>query len=370
MPRKRKTRRQPGTGSIFKSKGKTYAAVRINGKKIVRLANSNAHAQMIINELKRQYSPASPGVRLSFADWSTQWLADVKQANAPTTYTDYKISIANVAELHPFRLDLIQPSDIERVLAKIAGPRAREKAYVVLRVCLNRAVARQLIQSNPMETVGRPRVTRKDIDPFTSEEMTSLLARVQADDELGREALRHGAMVALGLICGVRVSEGLGLQWDDYTGTDLEIKRQTQRKDGKMDLVPPKSKAGYRRIPVPTGVQEVLATRRMMAMKEGLASCPQMFPTTTGTLENKDNFRTRVWDPLLVDCDIRHRGYHHCRHTCATNMLTAGVPVHVVSRILGHGKPSVTLDMYAHWIPINDDQARAAMEKAIRDATG
>ena len=39
------------------------------------------------------------------------------------------------------------------------------------------------------------------------------------------------------------------------------------------------------------------------------------------------------------------------RHTCATLLLKAGVPVHVVSERLGHKKVDITMNIYAHVLP-------------------
>jgi integrase len=40
--------------------------------------------------------------------------------------------------------------------------------------------------------------------------------------------------------------------------------------------------------------------------------------------------------------------FHDLRHTAASLMLNRGVPAVVVSKILGHSNPSVTLSIYAH----------------------
>ena len=42
---------------------------------------------------------------------------------------------------------------------------------------------------------------------------------------------------------------------------------------------------------------------------------------------------------------------HGLRHTCATLLLKASVPPHVVQRRLGHANISITLDIYAHVLP-------------------
>ena len=48
---------------------------------------------------------------------------------------------------------------------------------------------------------------------------------------------------------------------------------------------------------------------------------------------------------------------HDLRHTHATALLLAGVPVHVVSQRLGHASPVITLTVYAHVMPGSQRQA-------------
>ena len=50
---------------------------------------------------------------------------------------------------------------------------------------------------------------------------------------------------------------------------------------------------------------------------------------------------------------------HTLRHSAATTMLEAGIPIHVVSRQLGHSSINITVDVYGH---VSDDGAKAAME--------
>ena len=50
---------------------------------------------------------------------------------------------------------------------------------------------------------------------------------------------------------------------------------------------------------------------------------------------------------------------HDCRHTAASHLLMAGVPVQVVSSILGID-PAVLMRTYAHFIP---GMAEAALAK-------
>lgn len=57
-----------------------------------------------------------------------------------------------------------------------------------------------------------------------------------------------------------------------------------------------------------------------------------------------------------IDFDL-----HWYRHTAATRLLRDGVPIEVVSRILGHAGLSTTLDVYGH---LTAEDARAALDAA------
>jgi integrase len=56
---------------------------------------------------------------------------------------------------------------------------------------------------------------------------------------------------------------------------------------------------------------------------------------------------------------------HDCRHTAASLMLAAGVPVKVVSEMLGHASPTITLAVYAHVIPGMAEEAGAALSASL-----
>ena len=57
--------------------------------------------------------------------------------------------------------------------------------------------------------------------------------------------------------------------------------------------------------------------------------------------------------------------FHGMRHTCATLLLQAGEPVHVVSKRLGHARVQTTLDTYAHVLPDMQRQAAATLGRLL-----
>jgi integrase len=70
-----------------------------------------------------------------------------------------------------------------------------------------------------------------------------------------------------------------------------------------------------------------------------------------------NNLGQREYAQILKAAGVRPIKFHGLRHTCATLLLKAGTPVHVVSERLGHSKVEMTLEVYAHVLPDMQQQA-------------
>jgi len=62
--------------------------------------------------------------------------------------------------------------------------------------------------------------------------------------------------------------------------------------------------------------------------------------------------------------------FHDLRHSAATMLLGLGIPLRVVSEVLGHSQCSTTLNIYGHALPAAMGEAAAAMDAALRKAKG
>jgi integrase len=76
-----------------------------------------------------------------------------------------------------------------------------------------------------------------------------------------------------------------------------------------------------------------------------------VFCTTLGTPLDPSNVDRHVYAPIVTRARLPHIRFHDLRHTAATNLLAAGVPVEVVSRMLGHADVTTTLRFYRHVRP-------------------
>ena len=74
-----------------------------------------------------------------------------------------------------------------------------------------------------------------------------------------------------------------------------------------------------------------------------------IFPSKVGTPMDPSNLRLD-FNHKLEKAGLYKIRFHDLRHTAASLMLNHGIPVIVVSGMLGHSKPSITLDIYGHCI--------------------
>ena len=130
----------------------------------------------------------------------------------------------------------------------------------------------------------------------------------------------------------------------------------------------PKTRQSIRTI-VLTGIAlEALKKHRRRQLEESLKAGPTwnnemnlVFTTTLGTCIQRYNLSRRELRPLLKKAGLSASlRFHDLRHIAASLLLSRGMPVPIVSEMLGHANPSITLRIYAYAIP--GDQRRIADE--------
>src|SRR5579863_840871 len=75
-----------------------------------------------------------------------------------------------------------------------------------------------------------------------------------------------------------------------------------------------------------------------------------IFCNTQGYYIEPDHIRV-LFKRLLKKADLPNVRFHDLRHGAATVLLAAGVPLKVVSEMLGHSSVAITADIYTHVLP-------------------
>jgi len=75
----------------------------------------------------------------------------------------------------------------------------------------------------------------------------------------------------------------------------------------------------------------------------------------------------REFQRLIQAAEVPRITLHGLRHTCATLLLKARQPIHLVSKRLGHLQISTTLDIYGHVLPSMQAEASKVLVNLIQN---
>jgi integrase len=170
---------------------------------------------------------------------------------------------------------------------------------------------------------------------------------------LDRLPLLEKSLVATAAFAGLRQGELRGLEWTDYTGTELVIKRSIW-----MSVVNlPKTRASRDSVPVILALAEILDEYRKSM---GNPEAGVVFHCGDGRPICVDKLGRRVIRRALEGIRLPWYGWHAFRRGLASNLYEIGAQDKVVQRILRHSKPHVTSERY---IKVFDRTVLDAVEK-------
>jgi integrase len=287
------------------------------------------------------------------------WLAGVQGANQRTR-DDYRRVLATYVRpaLGTIRLDHLSTLAIRAALGDLSArglsPRTVRYAHSVLRLALNSAVEDRFLIVNPA-------VAKRMLPPMNRREQ-AVLSRADVRRLLdATKGTRLGALWNLLVYTGMRPGEALALQWSDLdlAAKVLRVRRALvpQKKDAAgatWRLEEPKTDKSRRAIPLLPLTVEALAGHRDAQGAERLVAGNEyrdhgfVFATPLGEPLRGDVVYKSHFLPALRAAGVPTVTLYALRHTAATLLLEAGVPMKVVQERLGHSTMMLTADTYSH----------------------
>lgn len=364
--------RSPGDGSVYKRKsdGRWVASLTVGGKRRVVYGATRAEAQKKLADLRQQSAGGSlpaPGKR-TVADLLDLWLEASAPGWKPRTEASYRwfADTYVLPALGGVRLSRLEPAHVQRLYSDLheASPSVADRVHRLLHRLFAVATLWRWLPSNPCDRVVRPvyRTERKDV--WTREELAAFLEGT-ADHWLQPLWL---VLVA----SGCRLGEALALTWQDVDlgAGVLSVSKTGQHVRGVWTVTTPKTKAGHRVVSLPA--EAVAALRRQRAqqaewhLRAGSAWQDSELVFTGGN--GKPLHASVVSHAMRKECDrlgLPRLSPHGLRHLSASLLLAAGRPLPEVSRRLGHANPGITAGAYAHVVGRGDDEAAAAIGRAL-----
>lgn len=315
--------------------------------------------------------PINTDERQTLKAFLTGWLRVVKDEVRPATYVQYEVSLRKhiIPRLGHIPLAKLTPQNVrEFVAAEVeAGlsPTTAKLARAVLRRALEMAVEDGLIYRNPARVARQKGSSSASKPKFRGQYLNEEQARSLLESLRGH---RSEALYSVALALGLRRGEALGLRWCDVdfdkgtvtvTGSLLRIGKGTQ-----LQRLETKTEGSNRTIRVPAQLLQVLRSHKVRQKEEKLKKGSAwkgnewdlVFTTDVGTGIEPRNLNRQL-TTLLAKAGLPNIRFHDTRHTAAVLMLAQGIPLKVVSQVLGHSKISTTADIYAHVLPRQEQEA-------------
>jgi integrase len=230
----------------------------------------------------------------------------------------------------------------DRMLADGLDPSTIRNTFLPLRAIYRRALARGEVAINPIAGLTLPAVRGRRDRIASPTEAAALLAVL--DNEHDR------AVWGTALYAGLRLGELQALRAEDVdlTAGVIRVERSWDAREG---VVEPKSRAGWRKVPVVAALRAHLAAHTLRrGSSTGLFFGEGDQPFNRNSLVKRAG---KAWKRAGLD----PIGLHEARHSCASTFIAAGVNVKALSSYLGHASITITLDRYGHLMPGNEDEA-------------
>jgi integrase len=326
--------------------------------------------------------------RVTLGLWLREWLeAVVKPKARPATYTRYRGIIENhlvkAATIADIPLQMLRPSHVESYYATAGvSPNTLPLHHTVLHRALRKAVKDRLVTVNvasDLETTPRRQRGKSEdarLHCWTAGEARQFLATAKADGH------QTAALYAFALDTGARKGELCGLHWTslDLDAGKARIVEQLTKPGAEPTFGPPKN-GRPRTITLAAETVELLRVHKThqarFRMKNrttyhdfGLVFAKEWGDVRTrtdclGQPLQANNLGERQFARLTKAAGVRRIKFHGLRHTCATLLLQAGQPAHVVAQRLGHSDVTITLNTYAHVLPDMQRDAAARLNSIL-----
>ncbi len=316
------------------------------------------------------------------------WIKDVATPRVrPRTLVHYRSLIDKhiVPTIGKVPLVKLSPQHVQTMLTmkmETLSPKSCRHLRTCLRVALGTAVKWNLIQRNAAALSDAPTLPDHHVRSLTEEELAAF--------EKASQGHPFEAAFVLALATGAREGEILGLQWPrvDLDRKQIQIAVQLQRiykKPGStpaetngpktmLVLTAPKTKKSFRLVVLCDDAVKALTAQKMRQDADRQLASTRWheagFVFTNPATGTPLDPRTLIkyFHQVRDAAGIKDLRFHDLRHSCASFLLAHGVPVKMISEMLGHSSTAFTMDVYSHVMPKMQQQVVTEMNAIFEAA--
>lgn len=240
--------------------------------------------------------------------------------------------------------------------------------HLTLHKALADAVDDRLLVRNPADRAHRLPKGGDEVPAWTASELRRFLEWAEEHEP------RWHPLWRLASYSGMRRGELLGLHWRelDLDKARVHVIHTRVKGDVGVEDGSPKSNRGRRVIDLDARTIDVLREHQAHQLEERAhfgdkyADLDLVFCRPDGHALHPD-VMSQTFNRHVRKVGVPVIPPHGMRHTHATLPLIAGVPLHVVSRRLGHASETFTAQVYAHVLPGQQADAAAMFAALVED---
>jgi integrase len=235
-------------------------------------------------------------------------------------------------------LEEVKPVAVEEWLRSLTlAPKTKVNLRSLFHLIYEHARRWELTDRNPIDLV-RQRGGRRCIPRvLTPSEIRLLLAQLTGS---------YHTMVLVAACLGLRASEIMGLQWQDFNWEDLTVFVRRGVVNGRSGDT--KTEASQKSLPIDPRLARSLQELRKRALHQG----PQdwVFANKAGRPRGQQDILHRHLRPAALRAGIGKIGWHTFRHSYSTMLRGAGTDIKVQQELLRHSTIQSTLNTYTQAI--------------------
>lgn len=375
-----------GDGSIGeRADGRWEAKLLVNGKRKSIYGKNEQDVKKKVRLYKEKLARGEVECKkIKVSVYFEEWLIDTKKGKLKASSYDrlertYLNHIKN--SVGTYQLGNLSTKDCQKLInqkAKELSYSSTKKVYEALNECLKYAEMIGDINRNPMKAVALPCERNfikqtKEIYIPTEEEMNRIIETAFMTYSNGKPIynLPYAYAYIIMVNTGLRVGELLALTWDkvdfekkimkiDCSVSEVLNRDNSETKKRKLLVSDTKTKNGKRTVILNQKVINALRQLQKFYMKRNIES-PYVISDSKGDLVNYRDLK-RSFDKVIARSEVKAIGLHSLRHYFASVCISHDMGAFELSRLLGHGKVSITMDIYGHLMEKQEQAIRNLLE--------
>jgi integrase len=380
-------RRGNGEGTIYQRPDGLWCAqitvgLKENGKPDRKSIYGKTRA-IVVEKKKAAEAKVTTGLpldrqNLTIETLMTEYLKDTSPTLRPKTIRSYTqlSNIHIVPHLGAVKVVKLDARQVQHWQATLIDSGLSGQSVNLARGCLSRAldmaVRYDWVSRNVVNYSKAPSVVHKPSPTMSQEDAQKILAAFAGH--------RLEGIVYLMVGCGLRISETLGLTWEDVDleNRELRVAHQLGRKSGgnsgEFVLATPKTKRGIRVLPIPPFVASALE-RQQLVQIEAVAEAARaeqkwgnnwqlVFTCGMGQPLAYRNV-LRQFQLVIGRLELLDVTPHDMRHLHASLLAGQGINMKAISDSLGHSQIAITMDRYTHALRGADSGISGAIQNAV-----